>query len=86
MSAMRTILTSTAMVAMVGAGFGMWSIMSTGDGRQRDTTKNNSQNLPEIDPTRMDETRQRNAMLMEILKDAAGTKDNLARGFEGPAK
>jgi len=32
---------------------------------------------------RMEETRQRNAMVMQVLKEAAETSDNLARG---PAK
>lgn len=43
------------------------------------------QNLPESNPVRMEETRQRNAMLMQVLKDAAETSNNLARGL-GPEK
>uniref|UniRef100_A0A3Q2DGX2 Ubiquinol-cytochrome-c reductase complex assembly factor 3 n=1 Tax=Cyprinodon variegatus TaxID=28743 RepID=A0A3Q2DGX2_CYPVA len=38
------------------------------------------QNLPESNPVRMEETRQRNAMVMQALKDAAETSENLARG------
>lgn len=43
------------------------------------------QNLPESNPLRMEETRQRNALVMQALKDAAETSENLARGL-GPSK
>lgn len=36
------------------------------------------QNLPESNPLRMDETRKRNALVMQALKDAAETDDNIA--------
>uniref|UniRef100_A0A3Q1C405 Ubiquinol-cytochrome-c reductase complex assembly factor 3 n=1 Tax=Amphiprion ocellaris TaxID=80972 RepID=A0A3Q1C405_AMPOC len=45
-----------------------------------------TKNLPESNPMRMEETRQRNAMVMQVLKEAAETNDNLARGYGGPAK
>lgn len=44
------------------------------------------QNLPESNPVRMEETRKRNALVMQALKEAAETNDNIARGFGGPAK
>ncbi|XP_023120551.1 ubiquinol-cytochrome-c reductase complex assembly factor 3 [Amphiprion ocellaris] len=82
MSSMRTILTSTAMIAVLGVGYGMWSVISPGEERRREMIKN----LPESNPMRMEETRQRNAMVMQVLKEAAETNDNLARGYGGPAK
>lgn len=42
-----------------------------------------SQNLPESNPARMEESRRRNALTLQALKDAAETKDNLARGYGG---
>ncbi|XP_014880687.1 ubiquinol-cytochrome-c reductase complex assembly factor 3 [Poecilia latipinna] len=81
MSGMRTILTSTAAIAFMGLGYGMWSVISPGEQRRKEMLKN----LPESNPVRMEETRQRNAMLMQVLKDAAETSDNLARGL-GPGK
>lgn len=44
------------------------------------------QNLPESNPLRMDETRRRNAMMMQVLKEASETTDNIARGFGGSSK
>lgn len=43
------------------------------------------QNLPESNPVRMDETRKRNALMLQVLKDAAESPENIARGF-GPPK
>ncbi|XP_043967597.1 ubiquinol-cytochrome-c reductase complex assembly factor 3 [Gambusia affinis] len=81
MSGMRTILTSTAAIASMGLGYGLWFVISPGEQRRKEMLKN----LPESNPVRMEETRQRNAMLMQVLKDAAETSDNLARGL-GPGK
>lgn len=44
------------------------------------------QNLPESNPMRMEETRKRNALVMQVLKEAAETNDNIARGQGGPMK
>ncbi|XP_063058895.1 ubiquinol-cytochrome-c reductase complex assembly factor 3 [Engraulis encrasicolus] len=82
MSSMRTILTSTALVGAVGIGYGMWSIISPSEERKREILKN----LPESNPLRMDETRRRNAMMMQVLKEASETTDNIARGFGGSSK
>ncbi|RXN06884.1 cornichon -like protein [Labeo rohita] len=38
-------------------------------------------NLPEANPVRMEETRKRNALMLQVLKDAAETNDNIARGY-----
>ncbi|XP_068590401.1 ubiquinol-cytochrome-c reductase complex assembly factor 3 [Cebidichthys violaceus] len=82
MSAMRTILSSGALVAVMGLGYGMWAIISPGEERRRELLKN----LPESNPMRMEETRKRNALVMQALKEAAETNDNIARGFGGHAK
>lgn len=37
------------------------------------------QNLPEANPLRMEETRKRNIMVMQAIKDAAETDENIAR-------
>lgn len=37
------------------------------------------QNLPESNPMRMEETRKRNIMVLQALKDAAETDENIAR-------
>ncbi|KAM4578276.1 ubiquinol-cytochrome-c reductase complex assembly factor 3 [Fundulus heteroclitus] len=82
MSGIRTIVISTAAIAAMGLGYGMWSVISPGEERRKEMLKN----LPESNPVRMEETRQRNAMLMQVLKDAAETNDNFARGLGGPGK
>ncbi|XP_061674488.1 ubiquinol-cytochrome-c reductase complex assembly factor 3-like isoform X15 [Syngnathoides biaculeatus] len=82
MSGMRTIVSSTALVAVLGIGYGMWSLIAPGEERRREII----QNLPESNPMRMEETRKRNALLMQTLKEAAETNDNIARGFGGSAK
>ncbi|RVE68688.1 hypothetical protein OJAV_G00095440 [Oryzias javanicus] len=76
MSGMRTVLSSTALLAAMGLGYGMWSIIAPGEERRREMLKN----LPESNPQRMEETRLRNAMVMQVLKEAAETDQNLARG------
>ncbi|XP_026043715.1 ubiquinol-cytochrome-c reductase complex assembly factor 3 isoform X1 [Astatotilapia calliptera] len=88
MSGMRTMLTSAIMVGALGVGYGMWSVISPGEERRREMIKvfpPAHQNLPESNPLRMEETRQRNALVMQALKDAAETSENLARGL-GPSK
>ncbi|XP_029915186.1 ubiquinol-cytochrome-c reductase complex assembly factor 3 [Myripristis murdjan] len=82
MSSLRTILSSTALVAVVAVGYGMWSIISPGEERRREMIKN----LPESNPMRMEETRKRNALVMQALKEAAETSDNIARGYGGASK
>ncbi|XP_077572187.1 ubiquinol-cytochrome-c reductase complex assembly factor 3-like [Stigmatopora nigra] len=77
MSGMRTILTSTGLVAIVGIGYGMWSIIVPGEERRKEIIKN----LPESNPVRMEETRKRNILIMQTLKEAAETDENIARGI-----
>ncbi|XP_007242471.1 ubiquinol-cytochrome-c reductase complex assembly factor 3 [Astyanax mexicanus] len=77
MSAMRTILTSIAAIAAVCSGLGMWKAVAPGEERKKEILKQ----LPESNPARMEESRNRNALMMQVLKDAADTNDNLARGY-----
>ncbi|XP_012693237.1 ubiquinol-cytochrome-c reductase complex assembly factor 3 [Clupea harengus] len=81
MSGMRLMLTTSAFVGTCGIGYAMWSVISPSDERKREILKN----LPESNPVRMDETRKRSALMLQVLKDAAETNDNIARGF-GPPK
>ena len=39
MSGLRTILSSTAMVAVLGVGYGMWSIIAPGEDRRKELLK-----------------------------------------------
>ncbi|XP_054467692.1 ubiquinol-cytochrome-c reductase complex assembly factor 3 [Anoplopoma fimbria] len=82
MSSMRTLLNSCGLLAVLGVGYGMWSMISPGEERRKELIKN----LPESNPVRMEETRKRNALVMQALKEAAETNDNIARGLGGPAK
>ncbi|XP_061624276.1 ubiquinol-cytochrome-c reductase complex assembly factor 3-like isoform X8 [Phyllopteryx taeniolatus] len=82
MSGIRTAVSATAVLAMLGVGYGMWSLVAPGEQRQREIVKN----LPESNPLRMEETRKRNALVMQTLKEAAETNDNIARGFGRSAK
>lgn len=82
MSGLRTVLGSSALVGVIGIGYGMWSIIAPGDERKRELVKN----LPEANPVRMEETRRKNALMMQVLKDASETTDNVARGSGGSPK
>ncbi|XP_072288837.1 ubiquinol-cytochrome-c reductase complex assembly factor 3 [Eucyclogobius newberryi] len=75
MSALKTVLTSSAIVGVLGVGYGMWSIISPGESRRRDLLRD----LPEADAHRMDESRRRTALVMQVLKDASETNENIAR-------
>ncbi|CAM4729958.1 hypothetical protein PO909_022589 [Leuciscus waleckii] len=77
MSAMRTMLVSIGLVGVVGVGYGMWAIISPGEERKREMLKN----LPEANPVRMEESRKRNALMLQVLKEAAETNENIARGI-----
>ncbi|KAG1928412.1 ubiquinol-cytochrome-c reductase complex assembly factor 3 [Pimephales promelas] len=79
MSAMRTMLASIGLVGVVGVGYGMWAMISPGEERKREMLKN----LPEANPLRMEESRRRNALMLQVLKEAAETNENIARGFGG---
>ncbi|XP_073685689.1 ubiquinol-cytochrome-c reductase complex assembly factor 3 [Garra rufa] len=79
MSSMRTILASIGVFGLVGMGYGMWAVISPGEERRMEILKN----LPEANPARMEETRKRNALIIQVLKDAAETNDNIARGYGG---
>ncbi|XP_034547881.1 ubiquinol-cytochrome-c reductase complex assembly factor 3 [Notolabrus celidotus] len=74
---LRTLLSSTALIASVGLGYGMWAMINPGEDRRRELVKN----LPESNPMRMEETRKRNALVMQALKEAAETDENIARGL-----
>ncbi|XP_020486773.1 ubiquinol-cytochrome-c reductase complex assembly factor 3 [Labrus bergylta] len=77
MSSLRTIINSSALVACMALGYGMWTMIAPGEERRKELIKN----LPEANPMRMEETRKRNALVMQALKEAAETDDNIARGL-----
>uniref|UniRef100_A0A3Q0SBV6 Ubiquinol-cytochrome-c reductase complex assembly factor 3 n=1 Tax=Amphilophus citrinellus TaxID=61819 RepID=A0A3Q0SBV6_AMPCI len=81
MSGMRTMLSFAVLVGGLGVGYGMWSVISPGEERRREKIKN----LPESNPLRMEETRRRNTLVMQALKEAAETSDNIAKEL-GPSK
>ncbi|KAK2902586.1 ubiquinol-cytochrome-c reductase complex assembly factor 3 [Channa argus] len=82
MSGLRTVLSSAAMVAVLGVGIGMWCVVPPGDDRRRELVKN----LPESDPMRLEDSRKRNALVMQALKEAGETNDNIARELRRPVK
>ncbi|KAM3611406.1 uncharacterized protein V6R79_018041 [Siganus canaliculatus] len=82
MSALRTFLSSSVLVGMLGLGYGMWALIFPGEERRRELIKN----LPESNPVRLEETRKRNALVMQAIKDAAETNENIARGLGQPRK
>ncbi|CAK6978227.1 ubiquinol-cytochrome-c reductase complex assembly factor 3 [Scomber scombrus] len=79
MGSARNIMGYAVIVAALGFGLGTWiALYPTEERRQRIM-----QNLPESNPVRMEETRKRSALLMQALKDAAETNDNIVRGIGG---
>ncbi|XP_076021255.1 ubiquinol-cytochrome-c reductase complex assembly factor 3 [Genypterus blacodes] len=82
MSSARTVLLTAGAAAYVALGYGLWAAIAPGEERQKEMLKD----LPEANPLRMAETRKRNALVMQVLKEAAETNDNVARGFKGVSK
>ncbi|KAG9351994.1 hypothetical protein AGOR_G00029020 [Albula goreensis] len=77
MSAVKNMIGLWTLIGVAGIGYGMWNIISPSDERKREILKD----LPEANPLRMEESRQRNALMMQVLKEAAETNDNVARRF-----
>ncbi|XP_023650890.1 ubiquinol-cytochrome-c reductase complex assembly factor 3 [Paramormyrops kingsleyae] len=77
MSSVRTILGYAGIVGVIGVGGALWFMMLPGEDRRREMMKN----LPEASPIRMEETRQRNTLLLQAIKEAAETNENVARRF-----
>lgn len=75
MSALRSILAAGGMVLIIGVGYGTWSIIAPAESRRREMLKD----LPEANPERMEESRRRMALVMQALKEAAETDENIAR-------
>ncbi|XP_060765232.1 ubiquinol-cytochrome-c reductase complex assembly factor 3 [Neoarius graeffei] len=77
MSALRKVFSYTAAVAALITGYAFWRSLGPEEQRNQELLKN----LPESNPARMEESRRRNAQIMELLKDAAQTNDNIARTY-----
>ncbi|CAL8248957.1 unnamed protein product [Merluccius merluccius] len=81
MAGLRAALCAASCVLMMGSGCLLWSLLAPGEDRRREILKN----LPEANPLRLEETRKRTALMMQVLKEAAETDANVARGFSGGA-
>ncbi|CAL8335129.1 unnamed protein product [Gadus morhua 'NCC'] len=77
MSALRKVVSYAWCALAVGGGLGLWYIVVPSEERKKEMVKN----LPEANPLRAEETRRRNALMMQVLKEAAETDANLARGI-----
>uniref|UniRef100_A0A8C6TGQ1 Ubiquinol-cytochrome-c reductase complex assembly factor 3 n=1 Tax=Neogobius melanostomus TaxID=47308 RepID=A0A8C6TGQ1_9GOBI len=82
MSALRTIVAYSGIVLVLGVGYGTWSIISPAESRRRDLLRD----LPEADPATMEESRRRTALVMQVLKEASETSENIARSRIGRRK
>ncbi|XP_066507742.1 ubiquinol-cytochrome-c reductase complex assembly factor 3 [Hoplias malabaricus] len=76
MSSGRRVAAGLLAVGALGAGLLMWSTVAPGPERKREILKE----LPEQNTLRMEESRRRNALVMQVLKDAAETEDNITWG------
>ncbi|XP_003974804.2 ubiquinol-cytochrome-c reductase complex assembly factor 3 [Takifugu rubripes] len=76
MSSLRTFVSALGLVGFGGFGYWMWSLIVPGEYRRKELLKN----LPESCPSTMEERRKQNALVMQVLKDAAETNENLSRG------
>nr|XP_046242170.1 ubiquinol-cytochrome-c reductase complex assembly factor 3 [Scatophagus argus] len=77
MSTLRSLMSAFALAGMAGLGYATWSLISPGEERRKELLKN----LPEANPVRMEESRKRNALVMQAIKEAAETDENIARRF-----
>ncbi|XP_076874421.1 ubiquinol-cytochrome-c reductase complex assembly factor 3 [Brachyhypopomus gauderio] len=80
MSRLRIIISSVGMVAALASGFGLWSMISPEDEKNRNELL---KQMPESNVVRMDENRKKNALMLQILKEAAETNENIARRVGG---
>ncbi|XP_056274641.1 ubiquinol-cytochrome-c reductase complex assembly factor 3 [Pseudoliparis swirei] len=78
MSAARALYAGGAVAAMV-LGYGLLLIMSPGEERR-------VKSLSQSSPVTTEESRRRTALVMQAMKDAAATNDNLATGRGVAAK
>ncbi|XP_028989191.1 ubiquinol-cytochrome-c reductase complex assembly factor 3 [Betta splendens] len=74
MSGLRSALGSAA-IAVLGLGFGLWFAMVPAEHRRKDL-----KTLPGSHTVKTE------ALMVQMLKDAAESKDNLARDLKGPFK
>lgn len=82
MSGVRQILATVSCVGVLGLGYGVWSMISPDEQRRKELLKN----LPESNPVRMEDARKRNALIMQVIREAAETNENVARSLGGPSK
>ncbi|KAG7283532.1 hypothetical protein CRUP_012592 [Coryphaenoides rupestris] len=75
--AQRTVLYSAGCVVTLLSGYVLWKVVPPGEQR----TQQIIQNLPEANPLRREESRQRSILMLQVLKEAAETDTNVARGF-----
>ncbi|TNN31226.1 Ubiquinol-cytochrome-c reductase complex assembly factor 3 [Liparis tanakae] len=78
MSAARLLRAGGAVAAVV-LGYGLWLVITPGE-EQRVKT------LSQSSPLTAEESRRRTALVMQAMKDAAATNDNLATGRGAAAK
>ncbi|KAM4796919.1 ubiquinol-cytochrome-c reductase complex assembly factor 3 [Rhinophrynus dorsalis] len=76
MEALRRLVKGTMMLGVfAGVGGVLWILVAPGEARRMEMRKD----LPEANPDRLAEVRKRNALVLQVIKEAAETNENLAR-------
>ncbi|KAJ3604578.1 hypothetical protein NHX12_029318 [Muraenolepis orangiensis] len=81
-STLRSLVLYVGGVVSLGSGLGLWFLLAPGEEKRKQMIKN----LPEANPVRLEETRKRNTLIMQVLKEAAESDLNIARGFDRAEK
>ncbi|XP_048368616.1 ubiquinol-cytochrome-c reductase complex assembly factor 3 [Sphaerodactylus townsendi] len=74
-STKRVVKTIVGMVGIMGLGFGLWAAVTPNEAQMKKLAKE----LPRSSPQQRAERKHLNEQVMEILKEAAETNENVAR-------
>ncbi|XP_063300813.1 ubiquinol-cytochrome-c reductase complex assembly factor 3-like [Pelobates fuscus] len=71
----RIVITTLTLGAFGGVGGVLWLLVAPGEQRRLEMRKN----YPEANPATLAEVRKRNELVLQIIKEAAETNENVAR-------
>ncbi|KAM4701413.1 ubiquinol-cytochrome-c reductase complex assembly factor 3 [Discoglossus pictus] len=76
MDTVRKVVSATLLLgAFAGVGGILWTLVVPGDERIQEMRRD----LPEANPARLAEVRKRNELVLQAIKEAAETNENVAR-------
>ncbi|CAH2224224.1 ubiquinol-cytochrome-c reductase complex assembly factor 3 [Pelobates cultripes] len=71
----RIVITTLTLGAFGGVGGVLWLLVAPGEQRRLEMSKN----YPEANPATLAEVRKRNELVLQVIKEAAETNENVSR-------